>query len=192
MKTHVAAALLLASVPAAAWAQAFQPARPVKIVVHNAPGGGSDVLARYLNVLLDKEKLLPVRTQVLNRPGGGGATAMAYVAEKRGDPHTIALYTSAWMLTPILAEEAKVTIWEMTPIARLVLESALVLVKADSPYRTEDVFARMVKTREWRKYLEDNLFEDGFLRGEEVVKANKEYTEQMRGMLKEAGLKVYR
>ena len=46
------------------------------------------------------------------------------------------MFTTAWVITPMLAEEAKVTLFEMTPIARLVLESALVLVKADAPYRT--------------------------------------------------------
>lgn len=322
MRSHVAAAMLLASVPAAAWAQPFQPTRPVEIVVHTAPGGGSDLLARFISTLLDKEKLLPVRNQVHNRPGGGSAVAMAYMAEKRGDPHTIALFTSAWLLTPMLAAEAKVSFYDMTPIARLVLESAMIAVKADSPYKTlkdfieaakkepgqlkqaggsvqtrgnfvrlllqkatgaqwvyisfpgggeriaailgghvqlivtepqevreyfrrgtlravaqiankrlpgfadvptlqeagfnvpsdptmrgviappgtaknvvtywEEVFARMVKTEEWRKYLEDNLFEDGFQRGEDVLKSTSEYVARMRDVLKEAGLKVYR
>lgn len=322
MNRHVAAAVLLASVPASAWAQAFQPSRPLEIVVHNAPGGGSDILARFISTLMEKQKLMPVRSQVHNRPGGGSATAMAYMAEKRGEAHTIALFTSAWLVTPMLADEAKVTLYEMTPIARLVLESALVLVRSDAPYKTltefieaakkepgrlrqaggsvqtrgnfvrlilqkstgaqwayisfpgggerlaallgghvqlliaepqevsehlrrgslraiaqiaerrlpgyadvptlqesgfniwsaptvrgvvappgipktvalywEEVFARMVKTEEWRKYLQENLFEDGFLRGEDAVKSTKEFGERMREVLKEAGLKVYR
>ncbi|MBI3917773.1 MAG: tripartite tricarboxylate transporter substrate binding protein [Betaproteobacteria bacterium] len=322
MKSLIAGVVLLASFPVTAWAQAFQPSRPVEIIVHNAPGGGSDLLARFISTLLEKEKLLPVRTQVNNRPGGGSALAMAYMAEKRGDPHTIALFTSAWMMTPILSAEAKAGFYDMTPIARLVLESSLVVVKADSPYRTlqdfieaakkepgklkqsggsvqtrgnfvrlilqrstgarwsyisfpgggeriaallgghveilmaepqelgeyirngqlravaqitekrlarfpdvptlreagfnvhsdptirgavapprtakhvvaywEEVFARMVKTEGWRKYLEDNQFEDGFQRGDELLKSSKEFVARMREMLKDAGLKVYR
>jgi putative tricarboxylic transport membrane protein len=321
LKTHWIAIVLLC-IPAAASARPFQPTRPVEIVVHNAPGGGSDVLARQISLLLEKQKLLPVRSTVHNRPGGGATTAMAYIAEKRGDPHTIALFTSAWLLTPILSEEARVAIWDMTPIARLVLEPAMVLVKADAPYKTlgdfieaakkdpgklkqaggsiqtrgnfvrlllqkatgtqwtyisfpgggertaailgghmqllvaepqevreylrngqlralaqitgkrlpdfagvptlqeagfnvrsdptmrgvvappgiskaaatywEEVFARMVRSEEWRKYLEDNLFEDGFQRGAEVVKSNQEFAAEMRVMLKDAGLKIYR
>ena len=77
MRKSIAAAVLLASVPGASWAQAFQPTRPVEIVVHNAPGGGSDVLARFMITLIDKQKLLPVRSHVTNRTGGGSATAMA-------------------------------------------------------------------------------------------------------------------
>jgi putative tricarboxylic transport membrane protein len=322
MKRSIAGAVLLASLPLTAWAQAFQPGRTVEIVVHNAPGGGSDLLARFISTLLEKEKLLPVRTQVNNRPGGGSALAMAYMAEKRGDPNTIALFTSAWMMTPILSAEAKTGFYDMTPIARLVLESSLVVVKADSPYRTlqdfieaakkepgkfkqsggsvqtrgnfvrlilqratgarwsyisfpgggeriaallgghvdilmaepqelgeyirngqlralaqitekrlarfpdvptlreagfnvhsdptirgavappgtakhivaywEEVFARMVKTEGWRKYLEDNQFEDGFQRADELTKSSTEFVARMREMLKDAGLKVYR
>jgi putative tricarboxylic transport membrane protein len=316
----VVCALLLWS--GLAGAQPFVPTRPVEIVVHNAPGGGSDVLARYVSLLLEREKLIPVRNQVHNRTGGGGATAMAYVTEKRGDPHTLALFTSAWVITPLLAEEAKVQIWDMTPLARLVLESALVLVKADAPYQSlndfieaarkepgklrqaggsvqtrgnfvrlllqkttgtqwsyisfpgggervtallgghmqlmvaepqeigeyvrrgslrplaqisdkrlaaypnvptireagfnaglypsmrgvvappgltreavvywEGVFARMAKSPEWRKYLEDNQFEDGYQRGDETLKSLREFAGEIRGVLGEAGLKVYR
>jgi len=136
MRTSIASIALLAALPAITSAQTFQPTRPVEIVVHNAPGGGSDLLARQIAIILEKEKLLPVRTHVVNRPGGGSATAMSYMAEKRGEPHTIALFTSAWMMTPILSQEVTAGYNDMTPIARLVLESAVVLVKADSPYRT--------------------------------------------------------
>ena len=129
----------------APWAQSFQPTRPVEIVVHNAAGGGSDVLARYMNTLFDKHKLLPVRAQVNNRPGGGSATAMAYMAEKKGEPHTIALYTSAWIVTPMLAEEVRVGVHDMTLIAQLVKESSLVLVKADAPYKTLKDFIEAAK-----------------------------------------------
>jgi len=119
MKNLTAVLALLALSPTSAWAQAFQPSRPVEIVVHNAPGGGSDLLARFVSTLVEKEKLLPVRTLVNNRPGGGSALAMAYMAEKRGDPHTIALFTTAWLLTPILSPEVTAGFYDMTPVARM-------------------------------------------------------------------------
>jgi len=50
----------------------------------------------------------------------------------------------------------------------------------------------MVKTETWRKYLEENMFEDGFQRGEELKKSSTEFAVRMREMLKDAGLKVYR
>jgi len=78
--------------PAAA--QGFKPSRPIELVVHTGPGGGNDVLARSIAAMVEKEKLLPVRMQVVNKTGGGGLTAMAYLVEKKGETHTIALFAN--------------------------------------------------------------------------------------------------
>jgi putative tricarboxylic transport membrane protein len=117
-------------------AQGFKPARPVELVVHTGPGGGSDVLARALAVMAEKEKLLPVRLVVVNKPGGNSAVAAAYLAEKKGDPNTIGLFTGVWLQTPLVSTEARVTLKDLTPVSRLVLEPAVIAVKADSPYRS--------------------------------------------------------
>jgi putative tricarboxylic transport membrane protein len=94
------AALLAAS---AACAQGFKPARTVELVVHTGPGGGSDVLARAIAIMVEKEKLLPVRLQVVNRAGGNSAVAAAFLAEKRGDPNTLGLFTGVWLQTPLVS-----------------------------------------------------------------------------------------
>jgi putative tricarboxylic transport membrane protein len=117
-------------------AQGFTPTRPVEVVVHTGPGGGSDVLARAIAVMVEKEKLLPVRLQVINKPGGVGAVAAAYLAEKRGDQNTLGLFTGVWLQTPLVSAESKITLRDLTPIARLVLEPAVIAVKADAPYKT--------------------------------------------------------
>ena len=59
-----AACTLAIALTGGAAAQDFVPVRPVEIVVHNAPGGGSDVLARFVGTLIEKEKLIPVRNQI--------------------------------------------------------------------------------------------------------------------------------
>ena len=41
-----------------------------------------------------------------------------------------------WVTNPLTQAEAKVTVKDMTPIVRLVLEPALIVVKADAPYKT--------------------------------------------------------
>ena len=70
-KLVLAAALALTAAPVLG--QGFTPTRPVEVVVHTGPGGGSDVLARAVALMMEKEKLLPVRMQVANKTGGGGA-----------------------------------------------------------------------------------------------------------------------
>jgi putative tricarboxylic transport membrane protein len=130
-----------------AFAQGFTPTKPVEAVVHTGPGGGSDVLARAVALMMEKEKLLPVRLQVANKTGGGGAVAAAYLAEKKGDTHTIGFFTGVWLTNPLTSAEAKVTLKDLTPVARLVLEPAVIAVKADAPYKSLADFVNAAKQK---------------------------------------------
>ena len=136
---------LAALIAVAAPAYAFKPTRPIEVVVHTGPGGGSDLLARAVATMIEKERLLPVRMQVVNKTGGGSAVAAAYLAERAGEPHTIGFFTGVWLTSPLTSAEARVTLRDLTPIARLVLEPALIAVKADSPYRTLGDFIAAAK-----------------------------------------------
>src|SRR5262245_34355632 len=103
--TLIAVLALVVAVPL--HAQGFKPSKTVEFVTHTGPGGGGDGLARAIAAAMEKEKLMPVRMQVANKTGGGGATAMAYLVEKKGEPHTIAVYTGLWFTNPLMREEAK-------------------------------------------------------------------------------------
>lgn len=138
------AAMLLVPLPSPA---DWKPTKPVEVVVHTGPGGGSDVLARAMANMIEKEKLLPVRMQVVNKPGGNGAVAAAALAEKKDDPHTIGLITSVWIAGPLTSSEAKVTVHDLKPIAQLMLEPAVFVVRADSPYRTLRDFIEAAKAK---------------------------------------------
>jgi putative tricarboxylic transport membrane protein len=56
----------------------------------------------------------------------------------------------------------------------------------------EGVFDRFVKTPTWKQYVEQNQFEDGYLKGPALSKFFDDLTVQMRDVLKEAGAKVVR
>jgi putative tricarboxylic transport membrane protein len=56
----------------------------------------------------------------------------------------------------------------------------------------EDLFLRVSRSAAWKKYLHENQFEDGFQKSVELSKFFDEYTNQMRGILKEAGAKLVR
>jgi putative tricarboxylic transport membrane protein len=135
------AALALAAPAAADW----RPARPVEVIVHTGPGGGSDVLARAVAQMMEKEKLLPVRMQVMNKPGGNGAVAAAALYEKKDDPHTIGFITSVWIAGPLTSSEAKITVHDLKPIAGLLLEPAVFAVRADSRFKTLKEFIDAAK-----------------------------------------------
>jgi len=131
--------------PRSAASQEFKPSKQIETVVHTGPGGGSDLFARAIAEMLQKEKLISQRMQVVNKSGGGPAVAMAYLAEKKADTHTVGFYTGVWVTNPLTTVEATVTLKDLTPITRLVLEPAVIAVKADSPYKTVKDFIEAAK-----------------------------------------------
>ena len=128
-----------------AWSQGYQPSRPIEIVVHSAPGGGSDVFARAVIEMVEKEKLLPQPMRVVNKTTGAGLQAMAYLVEKKGDDHTIAVFTNTWLATPLTSKDAQYTVKDLTPVVRLVLEPTIAVVRADSPYKSMNDFVAAAK-----------------------------------------------
>jgi putative tricarboxylic transport membrane protein len=56
----------------------------------------------------------------------------------------------------------------------------------------EDVFRKLTRTASWKKYLEDNQFEDGYQNAAELAKFYDDFTGTMRGILQEAGVKIVR
>ncbi len=122
-----------------------QPTGPVEFVVHGGPGSGADLFARAIAAIVDKEKLHGQRVIVSNKTGGNGVVAMSYMMEKAGSPNTVALFTSVWIATPLTSAEAKITLKDLTPIAGLVREPAVVLVQADSPYKSMKDFIDAAK-----------------------------------------------
>ena len=130
-----AAVALVAGAPCPAAAE-FKPSKPIELVVHNGPGSGPDIFGRTLVTIIEQEKLSPVRIQVVNKVGGGGTTAASYMVSKKADPQVWGVFTSVWITNPLVQQEADTKLVDMTPISRLVVEPAVIVVRADSPYKT--------------------------------------------------------
>lgn len=141
----LAAALTLTAATGAFAQSEWKPTGPVSVVVHTGPGGGGDAFARAFIAALDRDKALDVNMVVVNKVGGGSTAAINYLNEKAGDPNTIGVYTSVWVTDGLVQKEAKVTIGDLTPIARLLLEPALLVVRADSPYKSLTDFTAAAK-----------------------------------------------
>ncbi len=109
--------------------------KPVEFVVHAAAGGGSDIMARMMASIIEKEKMLPVPVAVVNRPGGSSAVANAYIAGKKGDPHFWLTATTSFIQTP-LQGKSKYNYKDFTPLTNLAYDDFLIIVKADSPYKS--------------------------------------------------------
>jgi len=115
--------------------QAF-PSKPLEIVVHTGPGGGTDLVARLVAEILMREKLVSQPVNVVNKVGGGGAIAYNYIKTKRGDPHTVMSVASMALLSQVVRPELKLGLENYTPIAFLAQDPQAVMVAADSPFKT--------------------------------------------------------
>ena len=134
----VAASFL--AVPAAAQAPKNFPVRPLELVVHTAPGGGTDLVARFVAEIMVKEKLVNQPVNVANRVGGGGAVAYSYIKSKRGDPHVVMSVATMAMLTQTVRPELGLGLENYTPLAFLAQDPQAVMVAADAPYKNMKEF----------------------------------------------------
>jgi putative tricarboxylic transport membrane protein len=115
----------------------FTPAGTVSISTHSGVGGANDVFGRALINIIEREKLAPnTKFVLINKTGGGSTTAMNFMKEKAGDNNIIGMFASNYISDPLVQKEAVVTIAEMTPVANLIVEPALVVVRAESPFKS--------------------------------------------------------
>ncbi len=92
-------ASLILLLPGAGAQEPF-PARPVRIVVPAAPGGGFDVFARMIAKPLGDKW----RQQIIveNRAGGGGNIAASLVIRSKPDGYTLFLWNDTLLINPAL------------------------------------------------------------------------------------------
>jgi putative tricarboxylic transport membrane protein len=123
--------LMTAATVAAEW----RPTQPVKFVVHTSPGAGADLFARHIAEIIRQNALLPVPIEVVNKSGGGGALAIAYLAERRGDPSHIMAVTNVLLTTP-LRQKGLPTYRDFQPVAVMAHDTNAIQVLASSPHKT--------------------------------------------------------
>jgi putative tricarboxylic transport membrane protein len=144
----------LALVSAAASAQAY-PSKSIEFVVHTAPGGGTDLFARVVTDILQKEKILAQPLLVANRTGGGGVIAYNHIKSRRGDPYTVLTVATGTLLTNAARTELGLGLGNYTPLAFFALDPQAVMVAAESKFATyKNVFEnRWMNSAQFAAYL---------------------------------------
>ena len=139
----IAAALALSGAGYAS-AQAF-PSRPVEFIVHTAAGGGSDLFARVVAEIINREKLLPQPVLVVNKGGGGGSVALSHIASRHGDPYTVLTVAVGIVLTAHLRAGLDIGPDKIQPLALLGFDLSALAVREDSPYKSVRQFVDAAK-----------------------------------------------
>jgi tripartite-type tricarboxylate transporter receptor subunit TctC len=131
------AAAAVAMFAAGGWASAQSPfpAKPVHIFVPYAAGGAVDVLARTLGDVVSRQWGQTVVVE--NRPGAGGLIASQALVTSPPDGYTLILVASGHATNPFLYPKIPYdTFKDFAPISLLASSPNILLVRADSPFKT--------------------------------------------------------
>ncbi len=134
-----------ASVAASPTAETMtQPTKPIEFVISTAPGGGSDIYARAMAGIIEKNKLSPQPVQPVNKEGGSGAVAFTYVFEKKADMHYVMITLNSFFTT-IIVQKLPYKATDFTPIANMALDPFFLWVNDDSPWKNAGDFLTAAK-----------------------------------------------
>ena len=138
--------LALAFAAGMANAQNF-PNRPVKFVTGNAPGGGTDTIARMVTPKLGERLGHPVIVE--NRPGADGIIGAEYVAKSDPDGYTIFVGTDGQMVLNVgLYKKLPYDpVSDFAPISRISSTPVMIVVHPSLPVHTIKELIALAKAK---------------------------------------------
>ena len=145
LKILAVAALVLV----APWLQAQDawPTKPISMIAPFPPGGVADIVGRPLAAAMERSLKQPVL--VVNRAGAGGAVGTTAAAKAAPDGYTILMSLSSISIfpvsDPINGRPAPYQLSDFAPIALVTSDPTVLLVAADSPFRTVQDFIASAK-----------------------------------------------
>jgi tripartite-type tricarboxylate transporter receptor subunit TctC len=130
---RLAVALALAAAAHVAPAQeTFPGGKPIELTVLFPAGTSADVTARVLADGMSKQ--LNTNVLVVNRPGAGGAIGYKYVAAQSAAGHHL-VWNSNSISTTFHMGMMAFDYRAFTPVARVLIETPLLVVKSDAPWK---------------------------------------------------------
>src|SRR3546814_5722847 len=103
-------------------------------------------MARMIQGIVQKHKLMDQSLVVINKSGGSGGEGFLDVKDSSGNPHKIIITLSSLFTTP-LATGIPFNWEEITPVAMLALDAFVLWVNAESGYKTAKDYSAAVKDR---------------------------------------------
>jgi len=132
---------IFAALPALAY-----PERPISLIAPFTPGGDSDLSARNLAPVAQRQLGQPI--VVLNKPGASGALGSQQVKDATPDGYTLLLArVASHAVLPALKKNLAYKWNDFTAIGLLELNPIVCVVNADSPYRKLDDLKRAITTQ---------------------------------------------
>src|SRR3978361_1038607 len=123
---------MLASAPAYA---AWEPTKPVEIVVAAGAGGASDQMARMMQAAIQKNNLMKQPMVVSLKGGASGAEALMYMKSSEGDPNKVLIAYSLIYMLPLSAK-IPFDCRDLTPVSIVALDQFVLWTTAAPPTTT--------------------------------------------------------
>ncbi len=140
----ILAAMAISLLPAAVMADSY-PSRPIKLIVTFVPGGGADIIGRYIAQALTLSMGQPVVVE--NKPGAGGLLGVEAGMAAPADGYTFTLISSSYTVNPSLYKIKFDPINDVTPIVQVSKGPLLVVVNPSLPVKTLQDLANLGKSR---------------------------------------------
>src|SRR5678815_1239788 len=123
------------------------PSRAITMIVPFPPGGVADIVGRPLAAMMEKSLKQPV--VIVNRTGAGGALGMREVARAAPDGYTILMGLSSISIFPVServnGKQPNYELQDFAPIALVTADPTVLVVRADSPYKSVKDFVAAAK-----------------------------------------------
>lgn len=148
-----------------AFAQTW-PVKPVRLIVPFAPGGSTDILARYFSQRL--QDTMKISIVVENRPGAGGTIGADAAAKASPDGYTLFMSNNASIsLGPQINPVAYKPMDDFAHLVLLGMLPNLFIVRTDHPAKTMQEFIAMARAKPGvLNYSSAGVGSAGFLSGE--------------------------
>ena len=146
----LAGALAVAgSLAASNAAMAWEPQKPVDLIIMAGKGGGADKIARLIQTIVEKHGYASKPFVPVNKPGGSGAEALLHLKNAKGanTNHTVMATLNSFYTTPLRQPGLDVDISTFAPIARLAEDTFLLWVHVDSGIENIDQFVEAAKAK---------------------------------------------
>jgi putative tricarboxylic transport membrane protein len=124
---------------------AWEPTRPVELIVPAGTGGGADQMARVIQGIVTKHNLMKQPLVVINKAGGAGGEGFLDVKGSKGNPHKLIITLSNLFTTP-LATGIPFSWKDLTPVAMMALDEFILWVNADTPYKSVKDYVGAIKS----------------------------------------------
>jgi len=132
--------------PLTAMAQSGYPAKPVRLVVGQAPGGATDVVARLVAPKFGEA--LGQTVVVENRTGAAGSIGAAFIAKSAPDGYNLLVVSSSYAINPSLYTDLPFDpVKDLAPVTLIAEAPFLLVVHPSMPVKSVKEFVAFAKAR---------------------------------------------